>query len=60
MAECKPCSTPVDLNLKLSATIRAPVADPTDYRSLASVSSISYVHPPKYLLCGSAGLSLYA
>jgi hypothetical protein len=42
----------MDLNLKLSATIGAPVADPTDYRSLAGVSSISYVHLPKYLLCG--------
>jgi hypothetical protein len=35
MAECKPCSTPVDVNPKLSGTIGNPVADPTDFRSLA-------------------------
>jgi len=34
MAACKPCSTPVDLNPKLSAD-GDPVADPTDFRSLA-------------------------
>ena len=34
MAKCKPCSTPVDLTLKLSPTIGALVAYPTDYRSL--------------------------
>jgi hypothetical protein len=50
MTNCKPCSTPVDLNLKLS-TGGAPVADPTDSRSLAGAlqyltftrSDISYV-----------------
>ena len=41
MVECKPCSTPVDLTLKLSATIRAPIADPIDYRSL--VSALQYL-----------------
>ena len=35
MADCKPCTTPVDLNPKLSAD-GAPVSDPTDFRSLAS------------------------
>jgi len=34
MAACKPCSTPMDLNPKLSAD-GDPVADPTDFRSLA-------------------------
>ena len=35
MAECKPCSTPVDCNPKLSAD-GVPVHDATDFRSLAS------------------------
>jgi len=34
MAECKPCSTPVDTNPKLPAD-SAPVQDASDYRSLA-------------------------
>ena len=35
MADCKSCSTPVDTNRKMSADDGPPVADPTDYRSLA-------------------------
>lgn len=35
MDECNPCSTPVDLNPKLSATVEAPIADPLDYPNLA-------------------------
>jgi len=34
MAECKPCTTPVDINPKLPA-YGLPVRDPSDYRSLA-------------------------
>jgi hypothetical protein len=34
MANCKPCSTPVDLNAKLS-TNSAPISDPMDFHSLA-------------------------
>ncbi|KAJ0775601.1 putative RNA-directed DNA polymerase [Helianthus annuus] len=36
MSSCKPCSTPVDLSSKLSATDGALFSDPTLYRSLAS------------------------
>jgi len=36
MADYKPCSTPVDLNLKLS-TDGAPISDPMDFHSLAGV-----------------------
>ena len=36
MAECKPCSTPVDCNPKLSAD-GVPVSDATNFRSLAGV-----------------------
>lgn len=35
MADCKPCSMPVDTSSKMSATVGAPVADPTDFQSLA-------------------------
>jgi hypothetical protein len=35
MAECKPCSTPVDTNPKVSATDGVPVVDASDFRSLA-------------------------
>jgi hypothetical protein len=35
MAECHPTTTPVDSKSKLSATDGAPVASPSDYRSLA-------------------------
>jgi len=35
MAECHSTSTPVDTQVKLSATAGAPVADPSAYRSLA-------------------------
>ena len=34
MIDCKPCTTPVDVNPKLSAD-GPPVLDPTDFRSLA-------------------------
>ena len=35
MTDCKPCSTPVDTQAKLSADLGDLVADPTAYRSLA-------------------------
>ena len=35
MTDCKPCSTPVDTQTKLSADLGDLVADPTAYRSLA-------------------------
>lgn len=35
MSDCKPCSTPVDTNAKLSAVDGDSVADPTDFWSLA-------------------------
>jgi hypothetical protein len=34
MSDCKPCSTPVDTQVKLSEDDRPPVADATSYRSL--------------------------
>ena len=35
MTDCKPYSTPVDTQAKLSVDLGDPVADPTAYRSLA-------------------------
>ena len=46
MADCKPCSTPVDTNPKLSAVDGAPVADPTDFRSLAgALQYLTFTRP---------------
>jgi hypothetical protein len=41
MAECKPCTTPVDTSPKTLADSRAPVADPSDYHSL--VGALQYL-----------------
>ena len=41
MADCKPCSTPVDTNAKVSSIDGAPVSDPTQYRSL--VGALQYL-----------------
>jgi hypothetical protein len=40
MTDCKPCSTPVDTQAKLSATLGDRVADPTAYQSL--VGALQY------------------
>jgi hypothetical protein len=41
MSDCKPCSTPVDTQAKLSKDDGPPVADATSYRSLTGASSTS-------------------
>jgi hypothetical protein len=41
MTDCKPCSTPVDTQAKLSATLGDLVADPIAYRSL--VGALQYL-----------------
>jgi hypothetical protein len=41
MVECKPCSTPVNVNPKLPGTVGDPVADPVDFHSLAGLSITS-------------------
>jgi hypothetical protein len=46
MTDCKPCSTPVDTQAKLSAALGDPVADPTDYRSLAgALQYLTFTRP---------------
>jgi hypothetical protein len=45
MADCKPCTTPVALDPKLSAS-GALVADPTDFRSLAgALQYLTFTRP---------------
>jgi len=45
MAQCKPCSTPVDTNPKTSAA-GAPVQDPSDFRSLAgALQYLTFTRP---------------
>ena len=46
MAECKPCSTPVDTNPKVTATDGAPVADASDFCSLAgALQYLTFTRP---------------
>nr|CAB3499537.1 unnamed protein product [Digitaria exilis] len=46
MTNCKPCSTPVDTQAKLSADGGAPLADPTAYRSLAgALQYLTFTRP---------------
>ena len=46
MTDCKPCSTPVDTQAKLSADLGNPVADPTAYRSLAgALQYLTFTRP---------------
>jgi hypothetical protein len=44
--DCKPCSTLVDTQAKLSATLGDPVADPIAYRSLAdALQYLTFTRP---------------
>ena len=46
MAECKPCSTPVDTNPKVAAADGAPVDDASDFRSLAgALQYLTFTRP---------------
>jgi len=46
MAECKPCSTPVDTNSKVAAAEGAPVSDATDFRNLAgALQYLTFTRP---------------
>jgi hypothetical protein len=46
MSECKPCSTPVDTQVKVSSDIGAPVRDPSAYRSLAgALQYLTFIRP---------------
>ena len=46
MTDCKPCSTPVDTQAKLSADLGAPVADRAAYRSLAgALQYLTFTRP---------------
>jgi hypothetical protein len=46
MIDCKPCSTPVDTQAKLSEDTGDPVEDPTGYRSLAgAIQYLTFTRP---------------
>jgi len=46
MTDCKPCSTPVDTKPKVAAADGAPVADATDFRSLAgALQYLTFIRP---------------
>ena len=46
MAECKPCSTPVDTNPKVAAAEDAPVSDASDFQSLAgALQYLTFTRP---------------
>ncbi|XP_021309205.1 uncharacterized protein LOC110432736 [Sorghum bicolor] len=46
MTDCKPCSTPVDTQGKISETEGIPVTDPTAYRSLAgALQYLTFTRP---------------
>lgn len=46
MVNCKPCATPVDLKSKLSNKEGKPVANPTEYRSLAgALQYLTFTRP---------------
>ena len=46
MTNCKPCSTLVDTQVKLSAALCDPVADPTIYRSLnGALQYLTFTRP---------------
>jgi hypothetical protein len=46
MAECKPCSTPVDTNPKVAAADGTPVADASDFRSLTgALQYLTFTRP---------------
>ena len=46
MTDCKPCSTPVNTQTKLSVGLGDPVADPTAYRSLAgALQYLNFTRP---------------
>jgi hypothetical protein len=43
MSDCKPCSTPVDTQAKLSEDDEPPTADLTSYRSLSLTGALQYL-----------------
>ncbi|KAL8161128.1 hypothetical protein V2J09_012617 [Rumex salicifolius] len=46
MTSCNPCKTPVDTSPKLSSNASEPVADPTEYRSVAgSLQYLCFTRP---------------
>ncbi|KAG2658410.1 hypothetical protein PVAP13_1KG223300 [Panicum virgatum] len=58
MTDCKPCSTPVDTQAKLSADLGDPVADTTAYRSLAgALQYLTFTRPDLAYAVQQAGIT---
>jgi hypothetical protein len=45
MADCKPCTTPVDLQAKLTADSRLPVQDTSQFQSIAALQYLTFTWP---------------
>jgi hypothetical protein len=46
MSDCKPCSTPIDTQVKVSSDMGAPINDPTTYRSLTgALQYLTFTRP---------------
>jgi hypothetical protein len=46
MSDCKPCSTPVDTQAKVSSDMPPPIRGPTAYRSLArALQYLTFTRP---------------
>ena len=59
MTDCKPCSTLVDTQGKLSEAGGTPVTNPTAYQS-CRCTSVPHIHPARHHICSSADMSTYA
>jgi hypothetical protein len=60
MSDCKPCSTPVDTQAKLSEEDGPPVADATSYRSQTGALQYLTFSRPDIALRRPAGVPTYA
>lgn len=60
MSNCKPISTPADVNSKLSSEAGARISNPKHYRSLAGAFQYLTFTRPRHFLCHATSLSVYA
>ena len=60
MTDCKPCSTPVDTQAKLSKDMGSPVADANRLPESCWCLAVPHFHQVGPHICHSAGLPSYA